>query len=312
MKALTVNENMGFERGKDPIHTMGIGMAKKIEGWFTDEFYKKGVDYTINDDLSVDLHGNFFIGHDIPSYIHIRNFTGNEFRSPLNGELVRGEFLGKVFADEKYWEDPFGLPEFPDRLRPKNIDLVEIVPFIDEWVDELATKTGGGFNTYLGDNKKLLLWRSIKSREKDIKVFPFFEPNVIEDKKIEDMEKKGWQIFNITYEYEKKEVILIRDRKSTNESFTRSGNPLDKMRIGGKYAEGTFNIRDIWGGLENHIENEYDIRKFLQNLTRGFYPSNFYISDNIHPMMGNFLCADELKKEGYKRVRYKDQYYELG
>ena len=56
MKAQLVRENINFERGQDPKHSIGIGKRALIDKWF--EEWAPDAKYVINSDLSIDVQGH--------------------------------------------------------------------------------------------------------------------------------------------------------------------------------------------------------------------------------------------------------------
>ena len=55
MKAQLVRENINFERGQNPKHSIGIGKKAQIDKWF--EEWVPDVEYVINSDLSIEVEG---------------------------------------------------------------------------------------------------------------------------------------------------------------------------------------------------------------------------------------------------------------
>jgi len=98
--------------------------------------------------------------------------------------------------------------------------------------------------------------------------------------------------------------------------FNREGTPLDKIRVGRSYSPKTFNLKGLRSSRFTRsksgaydIIDPYDIKKFLQNIQAGFYPSNFYLEseDSV-----DLICADELLEMGYTGILFKEKYYRLG
>ena len=61
---MIVRESISFERHKDAKHTLNIGMRTKIQQWLEDNYHgisnaTKQSNYTINDDLTIDVDGFF-------------------------------------------------------------------------------------------------------------------------------------------------------------------------------------------------------------------------------------------------------------
>ena len=78
MRARFVKESVNFERKKDPLSSLGVGKIHLIKSWL-DEM---GVEnYTINDDLTIDVKGDVFLDRinlkEFPSYIKFNRITDN-------------------------------------------------------------------------------------------------------------------------------------------------------------------------------------------------------------------------------------------
>ncbi|MDD5649153.1 MAG: hypothetical protein PHF86_01865 [Candidatus Nanoarchaeia archaeon] len=102
--------------------------------------------------------------------------------------------------------------------------------------------------------------------------------------------------------------------KTINEiNFERKGSSLNKLKIGTKYSPKTAEVSAIMDLNGNLIQDEYDKKKFLQNIQNGFYPSNIMVlimNNTDNTKFG--LTSNELKDYGYLGINYKDKYYKLG
>jgi hypothetical protein len=78
---------MNFERGKDPLSSLGVGKRKLIEDWLDDHSV---FNYTVNDDYTIDLNGSANLNgvHELPDYIRFNRVEGMFFHEP---ELVSCE-----------------------------------------------------------------------------------------------------------------------------------------------------------------------------------------------------------------------------
>jgi hypothetical protein len=61
MKAQFVYENLNFERGVDPKHSMGIGKKALIKKWF--EKWAPDADYEIGPNLSISVGGYLYLSY---------------------------------------------------------------------------------------------------------------------------------------------------------------------------------------------------------------------------------------------------------
>src|ERR1035437_3927785 len=73
----SLNELNSFNQTKDPLSSLGVGQIHLIRSWLD----KMGVeDYTINDDLTIDVNGNVDLSHQnfvgFPSYIRFNKVGG--------------------------------------------------------------------------------------------------------------------------------------------------------------------------------------------------------------------------------------------
>jgi hypothetical protein len=80
MKIVREHINEKFVEDSDPIHDMGIGMIKQIKDWLKRYNIK---DYTINNDLTIDVHGSVHISYEI-----LRNFP-----KYIQFNIVKGMFI---------------------------------------------------------------------------------------------------------------------------------------------------------------------------------------------------------------------------
>ena len=114
---MIVRESISFERGENPIKTMGIGMRGKIREWLMDHFFDvsnatRESTFRINDDLTIDILKGFFATDwpgNFPDYIRfnevncdfnirgdlrVNSVQGREPMTSLRGcpRVVNGEF----------------------------------------------------------------------------------------------------------------------------------------------------------------------------------------------------------------------------
>ena|ERR1035437_294767 len=90
MKKL-VKETINFERKKDPISSLGVSRKQMIQEWL-DEMGVRN--YTINDDLTIDVNGNVYLGdkdlNEFPDYVQFNIVDGYFGLDQNNLESLRG------------------------------------------------------------------------------------------------------------------------------------------------------------------------------------------------------------------------------
>ena len=102
-----------------------------------------------------------------------------------------------------------------------------------------------------------------------------------------------------------------------NVRFERGMDPKDSMKVGRKHDPEVYIANVVVDTRGKPLTDEYDIRKFFQNLENGLFPSNLFAAHFKDPT-GEFVRAgdsawkgDELKRDGYKEVFFRDKYYTI-
>jgi hypothetical protein len=113
--------------------------------------------------------------------------------------------------------------------------------------------------------------------------------------------------------------IHWRDRMDESLNFERGQEPRDAMGIGKKHDPEVYIANAIIDTNGKPLVDDYDIRKFLQNMeSMGISPANLFLA-NLQDLTAQWIRAgdsawsvDELKKDGYKEVFFRDKYYTIG
>lgn len=127
MKAKFIhNVLLEFEKGQDPRSAMGIGQRAKIDKWFDELFPEEqrwGPEkpkYRINDDLSIDIDGEFTLpwkAEEIPDFIKFGTIRGDLNITRKEGIKDLDWFPKKIEGDLEFYSNG---------IRPKKEDLLKI------------------------------------------------------------------------------------------------------------------------------------------------------------------------------------------
>jgi len=100
MKAQFVNENIRFERGQDPKHSMGIGMRDEIVSKFEEEMMEKWPD--LDEEEIMKIHPSYIEFDMFPLSTHGMNSLDRTIKKVLRQKEYR-PFL-KYVNDDNYEE----------------------------------------------------------------------------------------------------------------------------------------------------------------------------------------------------------------
>jgi hypothetical protein len=112
-----VKEHIEFERGKDPLQTMGIGLYPKIKEWCLNNNVFR---YPDNDDVSDQIRGTHIRPENLFKYVDIKNlrinadcwvdisssFTCN-VPSHIKFGVITDNFACQFSTQNDYWKKPF-------------------------------------------------------------------------------------------------------------------------------------------------------------------------------------------------------------